>query len=272
MKMAAANSNTILNTIADHARLRVAEDKKVVPYEQMKAQALAMPKGDYRFSRALQGPEMSFICEVKKASPSKGLIDPVFDYQAIADQYERAGADCVSCLTEPKWFLGSDEIFKNIRQRIKLPMIRKDFTVDAYQIYQAKCMGADAVLLICSLMDIRELEAYMAVCEELGLDALVETHDEAEIAMAVSAGARIIGVNNRNLKDFSVDFTNASRLRHLIPDHVIYVAESGVQSVEDVAALWQIGADAVLMGEVLMRAKNQKALLDEMRSCVQRQE
>lgn len=259
---------TILNTIADYARVRVAEDKKIITYEQMKAQALAMPKGDYRFSRALKKPGMSFICEIKKASPSKGLIDPVFDYKAIAETYEKAGADCVSCLTEPKWFLGSDEIFRNIRQRIKLPMIRKDFTVDAYQIYQAKCMGADAVLLICALMDAKELEGYMAVCEELGLDALVETHDEAEIEMAVSAGAGMIGVNNRNLKDFSVDFTNASRLRHLIPADVVYVAESGVKSVEDVAALRQIGADAVLMGEVLMRAKDQKTMLDEMRRAV----
>lgn len=259
---------TILNTIADYARVRVAEDKKIITYEQMKARALAMPKGDYRFSRALKKPGMSFICEVKKASPSKGLIDPVFDYKAIAEIYEKAGADCVSCLTEPKWFLGSDEIFQDIRRRIELPMIRKDFTVDAYQIYQAKCMGADAVLLICALMDAKELEGYMAVCEELGLDALVETHDEAEIEMAVFAGAKMIGVNNRNLKDFSVDFTNASRLRHLIPPDVVYVAESGVRSVSDVAALGKIGADAVLMGEVLMRAKDQKALLDEMRKAV----
>lgn len=261
-------AGTILNTIADHARIRVAEDKKKIGYEQMRAQALAMPKGDHRFSRALKGPEMAFICEVKKASPSKGLIDPVFDYKTIADTYEKAGADCVSCLTEPKWFLGSDAIFQDIRQRIRLPMIRKDFTVDDYQIYQAKCMGADAVLLICALMDVKELESYMAVCEELGLDALVETHDEKEIEMAVCAGARMIGVNNRNLKDFSVDFTNAARLRHLIPPDVIYVAESGVRSADDVAALRKIGADAVLMGEVLMRAKDQKAMLDEMRKAV----
>jgi indole-3-glycerol phosphate synthase len=252
---------TILNTIADYARLRVAEDKKIVSAEEMEARALAMPKGEGRFLKALQKPEMAFICEVKKASPSKGLIDPVFDYMTIADNYQAAGADCVSCLTEPKWFLGSDDIFRAIRQRIQLPMIRKDFTVDSYQIYQAKCMGADAVLLICALMDRVELKNDLTICDKLGLDALVETHDESEIAMAIETGAKIIGVNNRNLKDFSVDFENAARLRHLIPKDVVYVAESGVKDENDVAALRKIGADAVLMGEVLMRAKDQKAFL-----------
>ena len=257
---------TILETIAAYAKERVAKDKENVPEAVMKERAQALPKGTFRFSQALKKKEMAFICEVKKASPSKGLIDPVFDYKTIVANYEAAGADCVSCLTEPKWFLGSDVIFEEVRRTIQLPMIRKDFSVDDYQIYQAKCMGADAVLLICALMDEKKLSHYLSVCDTLGLDALVETHDEEEIKMAVSAGAKVIGVNNRNLKDFSVDFSNAVKLRHLIPEDVIYVAESGVSQISDVAVLRQAGADAVLMGEVLMRAKNQKALLNDMKA------
>ena len=193
------------------------------------------------------------------------MIAKHFPYLEIAKQYEQAGADCISCLTEPKWFLGSDKIFTDIREAVHTPMIRKDFTVDAYQIYQAKLMGADAVLLICAILDTATIERYLGICENLGLTALLETHDEAEIRSAVAAGARVIGVNNRNLKDFSVDFSNASRLRDLIPPECIYVAESGVSCVEDVAALRQVGADAVLMGEVLMRAKDKASLLAQMR-------
>ncbi|MDY4443168.1 MAG: indole-3-glycerol phosphate synthase TrpC, partial [Butyricicoccus sp.] len=217
------------------------------------------------FEQALRQDGLSFICEVKKASPSKGVIAKHFPYLEIAKQYEQAGADCISCLTEPKWFLGSDKIFTDIREAVHTPMIRKDFTVDEYQIYQAKLMGADAVLLICAILDTKTIASYLELCDNLGLTALVEAHDAAEIQSAVAAGARVIGVNNRNLKDFSVDFSNASRLRDLIPPECIYVAESGVSCVEDVAALRQVGADAVLMGEVLMRAKDKASLLAQMR-------
>ena len=251
---------TILETIAAYAKERAAKDKENVPEAVMKERALALPKGTFRFSQALKKKEMAFICEVKKASPSKGLIDPVFDYKTIAANYQAAGADCVS------WFLGSDAIFEEVRKNIQLPMIRKDFTVDDYQIYQAKCMGADAVLLICALMDEKRLSHFLTICSLLGMDALVETHDEEEIKMAVSAGAKVIGVNNRNLKDFSVDFSNAVKLRHLIPKEAVYVAESGVSQINDVAVLRQAGADAVLMGEVLMRAKNQKEMLTAMKA------
>lgn len=257
--------STILDTIADHARARVALDKERVPAEEMRERALALPRGDFRFENALRGSELAFICEVKKASPSKGVIDPDFDYLAIAKAYEAAGAECVSCLTEPKWFLGSDDIFRKIRESIDTPMIRKDFTVDEYQIYQAKLLGADAVLLICALLDTAAIAAYLALCDDLGLTALVETHDGLEIASAVEAGARVIGVNNRNLKDFSVDFGNAAKLRDSIPASALYVAESGVKSPADAAALKAIGADAVLMGEVLMRAADKGALLRAMR-------
>ena len=256
----------ILDELAAYARERVARDREENSLEVLKELCRNSPKGESRrFEDALRRPGMSFICEVKRASPSKGIIAEDFPYLEIARDYEGAGADCISCLTEPKWFLGSDRIFQEIRQVVSTPMIRKDFTVDEYQIYQAKLMGADAVLLICAILDTPTIARYLELCEELNLTALVETHDQREIASAVSAGAKVIGVNNRNLKDFSVDFSNAARLRDLIPTECLYVAESGVKGSADVAALKAIGADAVLMGEVLMRAKDKAGLLAELR-------
>ena len=257
---------TILDTIAAYARERVAADMEENSLEVMRELALRGGAGSgAAFETALKKPGLSFICEVKRASPSKGLIAPDFPYLQIAKEFEAAGADAVSCLTEPKWFLGSDEIFTDIRKTIATPMLRKDFTVDEYQIYQAKAMGANAVLLICAILDTKTIAKYLELCDSLGLAALVEAHDEEEIRSAVSAGAKIIGVNNRNLKDFSVDFSNAARLRDLIPAGCVYVAESGVSRPEDAAALRRIGADAVLMGEVLMRAGDKGALLAAMR-------
>lgn len=208
---------------------------------------------------------MSFICECKKASPSKGLIEPDFRYLEIAREYEAAGADCISVLTEPKWFLGSDEYLKEITKTVSIPCIRKDFTVDEYQIYQAKTLGAAAVLLICSILSEVQLGEYIKICDSLGISALVEIHNEKEAGMAVRAGARIIGVNNRNLKDFTVDTANSKKLRDLIPDDIIFVSESGVKSTDDIRAIREIGADAVLIGETLMRADDKKAKLDELR-------
>ena len=231
----------------------------------MKAQAEALPKGDFRFEKALSGKECAFICEVKKASPSKGIIDPVFDFEKIAQSYEDAGADCVSCLTEPKWFLGSDEIFKKVRGIVTRPMIRKDFTVDEYQIYEAKLLGASAVLLICAILSEKELGQFLKKAHSLGLSALVEAHDEEEVARALRAGARIIGVNNRNLKDFTVDVKNSVRLRALIPPEVLYVSESGIRGAEDVAVLYKNGTDAVLIGETLMRSSDKAAMLQELK-------
>lgn len=268
----------ILDELAAYARHRVDVAQQVVPLERIKADAYDLARHEQehkeelqilRFSEALSGSCLSFICEIKRASPSKGLIAPDFPYVDIACEYEQAGAECISCLTEPKWFLGSDEIFTEIRAAQKRPMIRKDFTVDPYQIYEAKLMGAQAVLLICSLLTTQQLEEYLGICDDLHLDALVETHDEHEIASAVEAGARIIGVNNRNLKDFSVDFENAKRLRELIPPQALYVAESGVKSAQDVADVAALGADAVLIGEALMRAADKAALLAEFRAAAQ---
>ncbi len=257
---------TILDRLAEHARERVERDREKISLEEIRTLALNSPKADgQRFYDAVSKQGMSFICEVKKASPSKGLIDPVFDYKKTALDYEAAGADAISCLTEPKWFLGSDEIFREIRSTVKLPMLRKDFTVDEYQLYQAKLLGADCVLLICSLLDTKILRRYLSICEELGLAALIETHNAEEIRSAVNAGARMIGVNNRNLKDFTVDLGNVSRLRDQIPAGLLYVAESGVKTPADAAQLHKAGADALLVGEAMMRADDKAAFLNAMR-------
>lgn len=257
---------TILDQLADHARTRVIRDKELISSDEMRRMAYFDRRaGGKRFYDAIRKPGLSIICEVKRASPSKGLIDPVFDYKAAALEYEAEGADAVSCLTEPKWFQGSNQIFRDIRALIRTPMIRKDFVVDEYQLYQAKCMGADCVLLICAILDTGTVRQFLEICEDLGLAALVETHDETEIASAIEAGAKMIGVNNRNLKDFSVDLDNAGRLRSLIPEGVLFVAESGVKTAEDAAVLRSEGADAILVGEALMRAKDKGKFLRAMR-------
>ena len=256
---------SILDVLAEHAHERAAAAKKSVSPEQMRTDAQALPRCDFPFEKALRAPGVSFICECKKASPSKGLIAPEFPYLDIAREYEAAGADAVSVLTEPEWFLGRDEYLAQIAAAVKIPCLRKDFVVDEYMIDQAKTLGAAAVLLICAILDEPYLGDYIARCDELGLSALVEAHDEAEIETALRAGARIIGVNNRNLKDFSVDTGNSGRLRSLVPDGVLYVAESGVSTAADVAALREAGVDAVLIGEALMRAPDKRAKLAELR-------
>lgn len=256
---------TILDQLADHARERVRTAMETAPLAQVKAAALALPRGDFAFEKALRTPDIAFICECKKASPSKGLISPDFPYLQIARAYEEAGADCLSVLTEPKWFLGRDAYLQEIAGAVSLPCLRKDFTVDAYMIYQARLLGAAAVLLICSILEREQLRDYIALCDSLGLSALVEVHDRAEVPMALDAGARVIGVNNRNLKDFSVDTDNSKRLREAVPPEVLFVSESGVQNAGDVERLRAIGADAVLIGETLMRAQDKRAKLAELR-------
>ena len=259
---------TILDQLAEHAGERVREAKRKISPKDLKQQALSMKKGSFAFEKALRKDGISFICECKKASPSKGLIAPEFPYLQIAEEYEAAGADCISVLTEPKWFLGRDEYLREIADTVSIPCLRKDFTVDEYMIYEAKALGASAVLLICSILGKSEIREYLQICDELGLSALVETHDEREVQMALDAGARVIGVNNRNLKDFSVNTDNSRRLRELIPSEGLFVSESGVQTAEDVAALRKIGADAVLIGETLMRAEDKKAKLAELRGVI----
>lgn len=258
-------AENILEQLAAYARTRVEQAKAVRPLADVKAAALAQPKGDFAFEKALAQPGVRFICECKRASPSKGLIAPVFPYLDIAKEYAAAGADAISVLTEPKWFLGSDEYLQQIAAAIPVPCLRKDFTVDEYMIYEAKLLGASAVLLICSLLDTETLHQYLGICDALGLSALVEAHDEQEIASAAAAGARVIGVNNRNLKNFTVDVTNSLALRQKAPPGVLFVAESGITSPSDVSALRAAGVDAVLVGEALMRAPDKAAALAALR-------
>lgn len=258
-------AENILEQLAAYARTRVEQAKAVRPLADVKAAALAQPKGDFAFEKALAQPGVRFICECKRASPSKGLIAPVFPYLDIAKEYAAAGADAISVLTEPKWFLGSDEYLQQIATTVPVPCLRKDFTVDEYMIYEAKLLGASAVLLICSLLDTETLHQYLGICDALGLSALVEAHDEQEIASAAAAGARVIGVNNRNLKNFTVDVTNSLALRQKAPPGVLFVAESGITSPADVAALRAAGVDAVLVGEALMRAPDKAAALAALR-------
>lgn len=256
---------TILDQLAGHARERTEQAKQKTPLSVLKEQAEALPKGAFAFEQALKAPGISFICECKKASPSKGLIAPDFPYLSIAKEYHAAGADAISVLTEPKWFLGRDQYLREIASAVSIPCLRKDFTVDEYMIYEAKVLGASAVLLICSILTPAQLRDYQAVCDGLGLSALVEAHDEGEVEMALAAGARIIGVNNRNLKDFTVDTENSRRLRAMIPPSVLFVSESGVKTPADVENLRDVGADAVLIGETLMRAADKKSKLSELR-------
>ncbi len=258
-------AENILEQLAAYARTRVEQAKAVRPLADVKAAALAQPKGNFAFEKALAQPGVRFICECKRASPSKGLIAPVFPYLDIAKEYAAAGADAISVLTEPKWFLGSDEYLQQIAAAVPVPCLRKDFTVDEYMIYEAKLLGASAVLLICSLLDTETLHQYLAICDALGLSALVEAHDEQEIASAAAAGARVIGVNNRNLKNFTVDVTNSLALRQKAPPGVLFVAESGITSPSDVSALRAAGVDAVLVGEALMRAPDKAAALAALR-------
>ncbi|MBQ8961014.1 MAG: indole-3-glycerol phosphate synthase TrpC [Ruminococcus sp.] len=258
-------AETILEKLAAHARERVEAAKLIRPAQQVKEQALALPKGSFEFERALKKEGISFICECKKASPSKGIIAEDFPYLQIAREYEAAGADCISVLTEPKWFMGSSEYLRQIAAEVSVPCIRKDFTVDEYMIYEAKLLGAKAVLLICSILSEEQIRRYIGICDELGISALVEAHEEEEISMALRAGARLLGVNNRNLSDFSVDTSNSRRLRELVPEDVIFVSESGVRDANDIRQLREAGADAVLIGEALMRSPDKKAKLAELR-------
>lgn len=256
----------ILDDIAAATRIRVDKDISAISLSEMKKLAADADDSNFAFKKALEKKGISLICEVKKASPSKGIIAEHFPYTDIAGDYEDSGADCISVLTEPQWFLGSDDIFRQIRKTVSIPMLRKDFTIDEYQIYQAKAMGADAVLLICALLDTNTLKRYLDICKKLTLSALVETHDAGEIRSAVEAGADIIGVNNRNLYTFSEDITNTGRLRSLIPENVIFVSESGIKTIADAKSLIEEGADALLIGEALMRSSDKGGFIREIKN------
>lgn len=256
---------TILDQLAEYAKERTEAYKREMPENELKAAVSALPKGDGAFERALRRDGMSFICECKKASPSKGVIAEDFPYLDIAKEYEAAGADCISVLTEPKWFLGSDEYLRRVAGTVSVPCLRKDFIVDEYMIYQARLLGASAVLLICAILSEKQLGEYIALASSLGLSALVEAHDGKEVEEALRCGAGIIGVNNRDLRDFSVDTENSRRLRDMVPTDVVFVSESGIKNGEDVALLRRNGIDAVLVGEALMKAEDKKQKLRELR-------
>ena len=252
----------ILEKIAADTKLRVEKAKRKVPYSEICRRAMAMDANTgFPFEKALAEPGIHYICEVKKASPSKGVIAQDFPYLEIAREYEKAGAAAISCLTEPKYFLGKKEYLKAITDEVSIPVLRKDFTVDEYQIYEAKTLGAGVVLLICALLDTETIRSYIEICDRLGLSALVEVHDENEMDSAIKAGARVIGVNNRNLKDFTVDISNSTRLRSLAPENALFVAESGIKTAEDIQVLKDAGVNGVLIGETLMRSPDKAAML-----------
>lgn len=259
----------ILDTLAESTRMRVEKAKKEIPLSEVKQQASLVNKQAFAFEKALQnGHEkkgISFICEVKKASPSKGIIAENFPYLEIAKEYEKIGADCLSVLTEPEYFKGSNEYLREIAGNVSIPILRKDFTIDEYMIYEAKALGADAILLIMAILSDNQVREYLALSEELGLSVLVETHDEEEIKRAVKAGAGIIGVNNRNLKDFSVDVNNCITLRDSIPNGILTVAESGIRGEDEVASIKNAKIDAVLIGETLMRSENREKTIKTLR-------
>ena len=256
----------ILEELAAAARQRVEEQKKEISPAAMRRMAETMESGGgFPFEEAVKRPGLSFICDVKKASPSKGVIAEDFPYLEIARAYVEAGASALSVLTEPTRFLGKDEYLQEIAGAVKLPVLRKDFTVDEYMIDQAKVLGASAVLLICSLLSAGQLKEYLEKARGLGLSALVEAHTSQEVEMRLEAGARIIGVNNRNLKDFTVDLENSLRLRPMVPPSVGFVSESGIRSAQDLKRLYENGTDGVLIGEAFMRASDKKALLTAFR-------
>jgi indole-3-glycerol phosphate synthase len=252
----------ILAEIAERTKERVREQKAVGAICDRPQANEVRP---YAFETALKQPDIAFICEIKKASPSKGVIAEDFPYLDIAKDYEAAGAAAISVLTEPFYFQGDDRYLREIAGTVKIPLLRKDFTVDSYQIYEAKALGASAVLLICAILDKGTLSEYIKIAHGIGLSALVEAHDERETEMALSAGARIVGVNNRDLKTFRVDISLSGRLRKLVPEDVIFVAESGISTPEDINRLREAGADAALIGETFMRAPDKKAAIAKLR-------
>lgn len=251
----------ILEKIAETTIKRTETLKTSINIEQYKNKALNIKNEPFLFEKALKKDKISFICEIKKASPSKGIIADDFPYLDIAKEYEKAGADAISVLTEPEYFMGSAEYLEQIVNTVKTPILRKDFIIDEIQIYETKIIGASGMLLICSLLDERTLTKYIKIADELGISCLVEAHNEEEIKKALNSNARIIGVNNRNLKDFTVDVKNSINLRKYVPDDIIFVSESGIKTREQITELEKNNVNAVLIGETFMRSKDKSAEL-----------
>lgn len=257
----------MLEKIVAKTEERLVESKRNNPLSQLKEEVSKLDiNDDFPFKEALKDPEIAIIAEVKKASPSKGLIAEDFDYIKIAKEYEQAGASAISVLTEPYFFKGSNDYLKEIAENVSIPILRKDFTIDEYMIWEAKSLGASAILLIVSILDDVQLKRYLDLAHDLGLSAIVETHDEDEIRTAIGAGAEIIGVNNRNLADFTVDINNSINLRRLVSDDILFISESGIKTAEDVRRLKENNVDAVLIGETLMRSDDKKAMIAELKN------
>ncbi len=257
----------MLDEIVAKTKERLVEVKQNKSLDQLIGEVSKLEiKEDFPFKEALKDPEIAIIAEVKKASPSKGLISRDFDYIEIAREYEDAGASAISVLTEPYFFKGSNNFLMEISENVSIPILRKDFTIDKYMIYEAKLLGASAVLLIVSILDDAQLKEYLDLSHDLGLSAIVETHDANEIKTALDAGADIIGVNNRNLADFTVDIENSIRLRSLVGDDVVFISESGIKTKEDVTRLKENNVDAVLIGETLMRSEDKKSMIFELKN------
>ncbi len=256
----------ILDKIVTSTKKRIAETKQLIPEAEMGQEALRLPRGEgFPFAEALQRKEISIIAELKKASPSKGILTKDFPYLYIAQEYEAGGAAAISVLTEPDFFQGNTKYLTEVKQVVSLPVLRKDFIIDAYQLYETKRIGADAVLLICSILSKGQLQEYILLCDTLGLSALVEVRSKQEIELALQAGATIIGVNNRDLKTFTINIETAILLRSYVPPKVLFVAESGIQTPEDMLQLQGIDINGVLIGETLMRSKNKKKMLEDLR-------
>ena len=257
----------MLDEIVEKTKERLEESKKIKPLEELKEEVQQMETTmEFPFKKALGGDEISIIAEVKRASPSKGLIAEDFDYVAIAKEYEDAGASAISVLTEPYFFKGSNDYLKEISENVSIPILRKDFIIDEYMIWEAKLLGASCVLLIVSILSIVELKKFLDLAHDLGLSAIVETHDGNEIRTAMNVGAEIIGVNNRNLQDFTVDIENSIGLRRCVSGDVIFISESGIKTPEDVRRLKENDVDAVLIGETLMKCDDKKAMISELKN------
>lgn len=257
----------MLDEIVEKTKERVEMEKSIISLDDLKNEVSLMEiNDDFPFKKALSGDDIAIIAEVKKASPSKGLIAEDFDYLEIAKEYEQAGASAISVLTEPYFFMGSDDYLKEIAEAISIPVLRKDFVVDEYMIWQAKALGASAILLIVSILDIVQLKKYLDLAHQLGLSAIVEAHDGNEIMRAMTVGAEIIGVNNRNLNDFTVDIENSINLRRCVGNDVIFISESGIKTAEDVTRLKENDVDAVLIGETLMKSDDKKSMISELKN------
>ena len=257
----------MLDEIVEKTKERVETAKGIISLDDLKNEVSLMEiTDDFPFKKALSGEDISIIAEVKKASPSKGLIAEDFDYLKIAKDYEEAGASAISVLTEPYFFMGSDDYLKEIAENVSIPVLRKDFVVDEYMIWEAKALGASAILLIVSILDIVQLKKYLDLAHDLGLSAIVETHDGDEIMRALTVGAEIIGVNNRNLNDFTVDIDNSINLRRCVSGDVIFISESGIKTKEDVTRLKENNVDAVLIGETLMKSDDKNAMISELKN------